>query len=62
VHYPEAKAQHLVFSKEIQVRIRNTSFPPRPGDYPRGKISNAWIHEQLLQQYFRHHHILCLPQ
>jgi len=62
VHYLEAKDQHLVLLKEIQVRIRSRSFPPRPGDYPRGKISNAWIREQLLQQYFRHHHILCLPQ
>jgi hypothetical protein len=62
VHYPEAKDQHLVLLKEIQVRIRSRSFPPRPDDYPRGKISNAWIREQLLQQYFRHHHILCLPQ
>ena len=61
MHCPAARAQHLVPLKGIQVRIHNKSFPPRPGDYPRGDILNAWIREQLLQQYFQRHRILCLP-
>jgi len=61
VHCPAARDLYWEPLEGTPTHIHSKSFPPRPGDYLRGDILNAWIREQLLQQYFQHHRILCLP-